>query len=324
MWVQLYVITEGSLCATRSAPLVTTYAHSAVERMIVCDARHGTAPLRAQRYAFPAPPDGQAPPRHPARPARAVRLARPRGGVGDGGRGAPRAAARRARGQAGPARGRGRRAGGRRAPALRLARRDQARQRARRDWASTVAGRRCLDVGASTGGFTDCLLQRGAAHVVALDVAYGELDWSLRTDARVTVLERTNARALAPARPALRARPRRRRRLVHLAGQGAAGGARLLRASASTRWRWSSRSSRSGASASARAASCARPRTAARRSSRWPRRRRALGRRGARLRLVGPARARRATARRSCGWPRRGRAGGATRTSRPLAREVEP
>jgi 23S rRNA (cytidine1920-2'-O)/16S rRNA (cytidine1409-2'-O)-methyltransferase len=60
------------------------------------------------------------------------------------------------------------------------------------------AGRRCLDVGASTGGFTDCLLQAGAAHVVALDVAYGELDWSLRTDERVTVLERTNARALTP------------------------------------------------------------------------------------------------------------------------------
>src|SRR3954471_7383431 len=60
------------------------------------------------------------------------------------------------------------------------------------------AGRRCLDVGASTGGFTDCLLQRGAAHVVALDVAYGELDWSLRTDERVTVLERANARALSP------------------------------------------------------------------------------------------------------------------------------
>jgi 23S rRNA (cytidine1920-2'-O)/16S rRNA (cytidine1409-2'-O)-methyltransferase len=59
-----------------------------------------------------------------------------------------------------------------------------------------VAGRRCLDVGASTGGFTDCLLQRGAAHVVALDVAYGELDWRLREDPRVTVLERVNARAL--------------------------------------------------------------------------------------------------------------------------------
>jgi 23S rRNA (cytidine1920-2'-O)/16S rRNA (cytidine1409-2'-O)-methyltransferase len=58
------------------------------------------------------------------------------------------------------------------------------------------AGRRCLDVGASTGGFTDCLLQAGAEHVVALDVAYGELDWSLREDPRVTVIERTNARAL--------------------------------------------------------------------------------------------------------------------------------
>jgi 23S rRNA (cytidine1920-2'-O)/16S rRNA (cytidine1409-2'-O)-methyltransferase len=60
-------------------------------------------------------------------------------------------------------------------------------------------GRRCLDVGASTGGFTDCLLQRGAAHVVALDVAYGELHWALRTAERVTVLERANARALTPA-----------------------------------------------------------------------------------------------------------------------------
>jgi 23S rRNA (cytidine1920-2'-O)/16S rRNA (cytidine1409-2'-O)-methyltransferase len=61
-----------------------------------------------------------------------------------------------------------------------------------------VLGRDALDVGASTGGFTDCLLQRGAAHVVALDVAYGELDWRLRTDDRVTVLERRNARALDP------------------------------------------------------------------------------------------------------------------------------
>jgi 23S rRNA (cytidine1920-2'-O)/16S rRNA (cytidine1409-2'-O)-methyltransferase len=68
-------------------------------------------------------------------------------------------------------------------------------------------GRRCLDVGASTGGFTDCLLQRGAAHVVALDVAAGELHASLRADPRVTVLERANARELAcselPFRPDL-------------------------------------------------------------------------------------------------------------------------
>ena len=59
-----------------------------------------------------------------------------------------------------------------------------------------VGGRRALDVGASTGGFTDCLLQRGAAHVVALDVAYGELAMSLRDDPRVTVMERVNARSL--------------------------------------------------------------------------------------------------------------------------------
>lgn len=61
-----------------------------------------------------------------------------------------------------------------------------------------VEGRRCLDVGASTGGFTDCLLQHGAAHVVAVDVAYGELVPSLRDDPRVTVVERTNARDLEP------------------------------------------------------------------------------------------------------------------------------
>jgi 23S rRNA (cytidine1920-2'-O)/16S rRNA (cytidine1409-2'-O)-methyltransferase len=62
-----------------------------------------------------------------------------------------------------------------------------------------VAGRQALDVGASTGGFTDCLLQRGAAHVVALDVAYGALDWAVRTDPRVTVSERRNARELTSA-----------------------------------------------------------------------------------------------------------------------------
>lgn len=62
-----------------------------------------------------------------------------------------------------------------------------------------VGGRRCLDVGASTGGFTDCLLQRGAVHVVALDVAYGELHWRIRNHAEVTVLERTNARELEPS-----------------------------------------------------------------------------------------------------------------------------
>jgi 23S rRNA (cytidine1920-2'-O)/16S rRNA (cytidine1409-2'-O)-methyltransferase len=61
-----------------------------------------------------------------------------------------------------------------------------------------VEGRRALDVGASTGGFTDVLLQRGAVSVIALDVAYGELHWRLRQDPRVTVVERTNARGLQP------------------------------------------------------------------------------------------------------------------------------
>jgi 23S rRNA (cytidine1920-2'-O)/16S rRNA (cytidine1409-2'-O)-methyltransferase len=57
-----------------------------------------------------------------------------------------------------------------------------------------VSGRRCLDVGASTGGFTDVLLSRGASRVVALDVGYGQLDWRLRSDSRVTVVDRTNFR----------------------------------------------------------------------------------------------------------------------------------
>jgi 23S rRNA (cytidine1920-2'-O)/16S rRNA (cytidine1409-2'-O)-methyltransferase len=69
------------------------------------------------------------------------------------------------------------------------------------------AGRRALDVGASTGGFTDCLLQRGAEAVIALDVAYGELHWKLRQDPRVTAIERRNARSLdasdLPFRPDL-------------------------------------------------------------------------------------------------------------------------
>ena len=64
-------------------------------------------------------------------------------------------------------------------------------------FAIQVDGEDCLDVGASTGGFTDCLLQAGAARVCALDVGYGQLDAKLRTDDRVTVLERTNVRNLA-------------------------------------------------------------------------------------------------------------------------------
>ncbi|MEU4515028.1 TlyA family RNA methyltransferase [Nonomuraea wenchangensis] len=64
--------------------------------------------------------------------------------------------------------------------------------------ALAVEGRRCLDAGASTGGFTDVLLRRGVAHVLAVDVGYGQLAWSLRTDERVTVMERVNVRDLTP------------------------------------------------------------------------------------------------------------------------------
>ncbi len=91
-----------------------------------------------------------------------------------------------------------------------------------------MTGLDCLDVGASTGGFTDCLLQRGAARVIALDVGYGQLHPKLRDDPRVTVLERTNARALDGA--AVPAAARHLRRLVHLAAHGAAARARARRA----------------------------------------------------------------------------------------------
>jgi 23S rRNA (cytidine1920-2'-O)/16S rRNA (cytidine1409-2'-O)-methyltransferase len=66
-------------------------------------------------------------------------------------------------------------------------------------WSIDVRGLVCLDVGASTGGFTDCLLQHGAARVYAFDVGTGQLDWKLRTDSRVVVRENVNARHLQPA-----------------------------------------------------------------------------------------------------------------------------
>jgi 23S rRNA (cytidine1920-2'-O)/16S rRNA (cytidine1409-2'-O)-methyltransferase len=69
-------------------------------------------------------------------------------------------------------------------------------ERALEHWKIDVAGKICLDVGASTGGFTDCLLQRGAAQVVAVDTGYGQMDFKLRQDARVRLLEKCNARYL--------------------------------------------------------------------------------------------------------------------------------
>jgi 23S rRNA (cytidine1920-2'-O)/16S rRNA (cytidine1409-2'-O)-methyltransferase len=64
-------------------------------------------------------------------------------------------------------------------------------------WSIDLAGRFCLDVGASTGGFTDCMLQHGAARVLAIDTGYGQIAQTLRDDARVTLMERTNARLIA-------------------------------------------------------------------------------------------------------------------------------
>lgn len=69
-------------------------------------------------------------------------------------------------------------------------------ERALEHWQIDVAGKNCLDVGASTGGFTDCLLQHGAARVIAIDTGYGQLDFKLRQDQRVRLLEKTNARYL--------------------------------------------------------------------------------------------------------------------------------
>jgi 23S rRNA (cytidine1920-2'-O)/16S rRNA (cytidine1409-2'-O)-methyltransferase len=65
-------------------------------------------------------------------------------------------------------------------------------------WSIDLTGRFCLDVGASTGGFTDCMLQHGAARVLAVDTGYGQIAQSLRDDPRVTLMERTNARLIAP------------------------------------------------------------------------------------------------------------------------------
>lgn len=71
-------------------------------------------------------------------------------------------------------------------------------EHALREFNLSVDGFECLDVGASTGGFTDCLLQHGAARVYAVDVGYGQMDWKLRQDPRVVLLERTNIRYLPP------------------------------------------------------------------------------------------------------------------------------
>ena len=139
-----------------------------------------------------------------------------------------------------------------------------------------VAGRDCADVGASTGGFTDCLLQAGAARVVAIDVGYGQLHPRLRSDPRVTVLERVNARVAH--RAAVRARARRLRRLVHLASRrrcrrccarrARLGGARAREAAVrgGTRRRGEGRRARPGSAAKGDRSASSTPRAAGMRS----------------------------------------------------------
>ena len=130
------------------------------------------------------------------------------------------AATSRSRSQSGP------RYVSRGGPEARARARHRSRCRSRAGCASTS--------GASTGGFTDCLLQRGAERVICVDVAYGELDWRLREDPRVTVLERVNARRLEPGQPPYAPGLIVDRRLLHLSREGAAGRRRVRRAAAST------------------------------------------------------------------------------------------
>ncbi len=96
-------------------------------------------------------------------------------------------------------------------------------------FAIAVAGKICLDVGSSTGGFTDCLLQRGAARVYAIDVGTGQLDWKLRNDPRVIVQEQVNARYLTPRASAGADRPGRLRCQFHLHHNDLTGAGRLAR-----------------------------------------------------------------------------------------------
>ncbi len=91
-------------------------------------------------------------------------------------------------------------------------------------WSIDLTGRFCLDVGASTGGFTDCMLQHGAARVLAVDTGYGQIAQTLRDDPRVTLMERTNARLLDPGDLASRHFVSGRGCVVHLRHPGSAAG----------------------------------------------------------------------------------------------------
>ncbi len=186
-----------------------------------------------------------------------------------------------------------------------------------RDWASRgahkligaldafgvdVTGARCLDAGASTGGFTDVLLDRGAAHVVAVDVGYGQLVWRLRSDERVQVLDRTNVRALGPDDIGGPVADHRGRPLVHLAAHRAARARRLHQRRTASCCPWSNPSSRWAGSGSVPAAWCATRSCGWPRSPRWPPRP-GPGADACAARWPARCRGRRATSSTSCGWP---------------------
>ena len=97
-------------------------------------------------------------------------------------------------------------------------------EKALEHWGIDLRGKVCLDVGASTGGFSDCMLQHGAARVIAVDTGYGQMDFGLRKDPRMRLLEKTNARYLEPADIGERDRLYRHGCLLHLRHAGAAGG----------------------------------------------------------------------------------------------------
>ena len=169
-----------------------------------------------------------------------------------------------------------------------------------------VAGLDCLDVGASTGGFTDCLLKRGAARVIALDVAHGQLDWRLRNDERVVVHRARQRARPRPRQAAVLAAPGDGGRLVHLLGQGVA-----RRGALSRRRRRAAGDGQAAVRARSRAGGQGRRRSRRPGPPRRPARRGASGARRPAWRCAGSrrpgSRARRATARPSStrrGWAR--------------------